>query len=54
VEQGEVWMEMIKSRALTSHTYNEDVATAIAAAIVSHYFPAFQQLQRRLAGLAGH
>ncbi|NEN25562.1 hypothetical protein G3O08_18880 [Cryomorpha ignava] len=26
VEDGEVWMEMIKSRNQSSHTYNEDLA----------------------------
>lgn len=48
VEDGEVWMEMIKSRSLTSHSYNEEVAQAIADSIVNHYFPAFRQLHSRL------
>lgn len=48
LEDGEVWMEMIKSRSLTSHTYNEEVAQAIADCIVKQYFQAFQQLHSRL------
>ena len=53
--QGEesVWMAMIRSRNLTSHTYNPVVAREIAELIVDRYGPVFQQLadlmQRRVA-----
>jgi nucleotidyltransferase substrate binding protein (TIGR01987 family) len=40
---GETWMDMIKSRNLTSHTYNEETAHAIAQAICKSYFPEFNQ-----------
>jgi nucleotidyltransferase substrate binding protein (TIGR01987 family) len=52
--QGEesVWMAMIRSRNLTSHTYNPAVAREIAELIVDRYGPVFQQLadvmQRRV------
>ena len=52
--QGEesVWMAMIRSRNLTSHTYNPVVASEIAGLIVDRYGPVFQQLadlmQRRV------
>ena len=52
--QGEVsvWMAMIRSRNLTSHTYNPAVAREIAGLIVDRYGPVFQQLadvmQRRV------
>ena len=39
-----VWMAMIRSRNLTSHTYNPAVAREIADLIVHRYGPAFQQL----------
>ena len=44
--QGEesVWMAMIRSRNLTSHTYNPAVAREIADLIVDRYGPVFQQL----------
>ncbi|HJW87488.1 MAG TPA: nucleotidyltransferase substrate binding protein [Candidatus Brocadiaceae bacterium] len=51
VEDGETWMDMITSRILTSHTYNEDVAEKIAAGIVNRYFPAFVALQTKLSSL---
>lgn len=51
VEDGEVWMDMIKSRALTSHTYNEAVAQAIGHSIVTEYYGAFMRLYERLQAL---
>ena len=42
VEDGEGWMEMIKSRNQTSHTYQQKVADEIAGKIIEHYFPLFQ------------
>ena len=49
-----VWMAMIRSRNLTSHTYNPAVAREIAELIVDRYGPVFQQLsdlmQRRVGG----
>ena len=47
-EDGETWMKMIESRALTSHTYNEETAKAIAQSIRSAFFPEFVKLQARL------
>jgi nucleotidyltransferase substrate binding protein (TIGR01987 family) len=41
IQDGEVWMEMIKSRNATSHTYNETTANAIFTKIVASYYPAF-------------
>ncbi|MCX8496074.1 MAG: nucleotidyltransferase substrate binding protein [Akkermansiaceae bacterium] len=52
IEEGEIWMDMIKSRALTSHTYNEDTAKAIAQSIRGAFFPEFVKLQARLETLA--
>jgi nucleotidyltransferase substrate binding protein (TIGR01987 family) len=51
IENGETWMEMIKSRNLTSHTYNEDVAKSIANDVSRAYFSEFQQLLERLTHL---
>ena len=41
-------MKMIKSRSLTSHTYNEDTAQEIAADIFDNYYPEFLKLQDKL------
>jgi nucleotidyltransferase substrate binding protein (TIGR01987 family) len=39
------WMAMIRSRYLTSHTYNPELAHEIAALIVQRYAPALLELQ---------
>jgi nucleotidyltransferase substrate binding protein (TIGR01987 family) len=51
VTDGEVWMEMIRSRNQSSHTYNQAVAEAICEKIVSQYFPLFVALEARMSGL---
>lgn len=53
IENGQVWMDMIQSRNLTSHTYDEATAAKIAAAIRGEYFPEFEALYNELAGLLG-
>jgi nucleotidyltransferase substrate binding protein (TIGR01987 family) len=51
VSDGDTWMEMIKSRNQTSHTYNQSVADDIADKIIRLYSPLFLQLQKTLEGL---
>lgn len=48
VDNGGVWMDMIRSRGLTSHTYNEALAGAISNSIRTSYFDEFVRLQLRL------
>ena len=38
VNDGDVWMDMIVSRNLTSHTYDEATASRISARILESYF----------------
>ena len=52
VEQGDAWMDMIKKRVLTSHTYDEQVAREVIASIRTVYFPEFVRLAERLETLA--
>ncbi len=44
ISNGEVWMEMINDRSLTSHLYDSGVAQLIAGNVVNKYYPAFSQL----------
>jgi len=46
VENGQTWMDMIKSRSLTTHTYNQEVADAIANAIFNTYYTEFARLEK--------
>ena len=41
IRNGEVWMEMIKSRNKTSHTYNKEIAEDIFSKVVSVYYAEF-------------
>ena len=51
IEDGEGWMEMIKSRNQTSHTYQQKVADEIAGHIAERYFPLFQQFLHKMSSL---
>ncbi len=53
IENGETWMGMIESRVLTSHTYNEDLAQAVAEKILAVYYDEFMKLQARFESLSG-
>lgn len=53
ITDGEGWMEMIKSRNQTAHTYNESVANEIADNIMAIYHDLFLQLQQHMQDLAG-
>jgi len=54
IENGDAWMEMIKSRNQTSHTYNEDTADEIAKATVSSYVPEFEKFLQTSTELETH
>ncbi len=48
VDDGETWMDMVKSRTLTTHTYDEVVAKEIASDIVNRYFPEIERLHSKM------
>lgn len=45
IRNGDLWMEMIKSRQKTSHTYNEETAQDIYLKIINEYYDAFIQFR---------
>ena len=45
---GETWMEMIKARNLSSHTYQQDLAQRIANDILTRFYPAFVALEQKM------
>ncbi len=48
IEDGDLWMEMVKSRNLTSHTYNMETASFVENDIEKKFHPAFKKLIERL------
>ncbi len=51
IADGEVWMDMIKDRNQTTHTYNLKVAERIAQDILQRFYPAFVALANTFASL---
>lgn len=45
IGSGEIWMDMIQSRNLTSHIYDTELANTIFQSIVRNYFPEFEKLK---------
>ncbi len=48
IQSGEIWMDMINSRNLTSHTYNRQVARFIAQSIQNTYAAEFAKVLETL------
>jgi nucleotidyltransferase substrate binding protein (TIGR01987 family) len=51
IQDGEGWMEMIKSRNKTSHTYNEDIASEISDKIKDWYFNLLKDFEEKMENL---
>lgn len=43
IEDGQTWMDMLKDRNMTAHTYKEDVANDIYQRIITKHIHALQQ-----------
>lgn len=52
ITDGEAWMEMIRDRNQSSHTYNITVANAIVDRVINIYIHEFKELQNTFEGLA--
>lgn len=48
IPNGEAWMEMIKSRNQSSHTYNQEIAEDISSKITSSHFMLFKELETKM------
>lgn len=51
IENGEAWMEMIRHRNLTTHTYNKETADEVVAAVLETYFAEFEVLLAKMESL---
>ncbi len=45
---GSIWMEMITSRNLTSHTYNKKIANDIVDKVMTLYYLEFCEFQKKM------
>ncbi len=48
IKDGEGWMDMIKSRNQSSHTYNEEVAAEIMNKIIHQYYALFADFKTKI------
>ncbi len=51
ITDGEGWMEMIKSRNQSSHTYNEEIAKEIRDKVFDQYFGLFVDFKNKMQSL---
>lgn len=51
VTDGDAWMEMIKSRNQSSHTYNQEVADDISEKIINSYSGLFKDFESKMNSL---
>ena len=51
ISDGEGWMEMLRSRNQSSHTYNEEVAKEIKDKVTKLYFPLFAEFKNKMNSL---
>lgn len=52
LQDGDVWMGMIKSRNQSAHTYNKETADEISGLIFTDYFPRFKALEQKMTELS--
>ena len=48
ISNGDVWLEMIKSRNLTSHIYDQNEILAILEVILNAYLPVFNDFEDKM------
>ncbi len=51
IQDGDGWMEMIKSRNKSSHTYNEETAKELVEQIVQSYYTLFSVFKDKMTSL---
>lgn len=48
IDDGELWMDMIEKRNLSSHTYNQELAEELVCLIIDGYYPAFLAFRQEM------
>jgi nucleotidyltransferase substrate binding protein (TIGR01987 family) len=48
ISNGDIWLEMIKTRNMTSHIYDENEVKIILIEILSKYYPVFLEFENKM------
>lgn len=48
IEEGDVWLEMLDDRNLTSHTYDQSTARRVYEKVKNRYYPAMSKLKEAI------
>jgi nucleotidyltransferase substrate binding protein (TIGR01987 family) len=51
IEDGQIWMDMIKDRNLAAHLYDEETANDLAVAIIDNYYWQLNTFAEKMSGL---
>ncbi len=51
IDDGQIWMDMIESRNISSHSYDEETANKIIEQIKNIYFLHFQKYLNKMEGI---
>lgn len=48
LNDGNLWMQMIETRNITSHTYDKNTAEEVVYTIVNNYYPEFLEFEKKI------
>jgi nucleotidyltransferase substrate binding protein (TIGR01987 family) len=48
IEDGQVWMDMINGRNISSHTYDEETADTLVEKIINDFYAPFKEFERKI------
>jgi nucleotidyltransferase substrate binding protein (TIGR01987 family) len=51
LQNGDIWMGMIKSRNQSAHTYNKETADEISKLVLNEYFSLFKAFEQKMMSL---
>ena len=51
IDDGDIWMDMVKDRNLTSHVYDEKTAEDLFVAITNTYYDQFNKFEKKMVSL---
>jgi nucleotidyltransferase substrate binding protein (TIGR01987 family) len=51
IEDGQIWMDMIRDRNLAAHTYDEKTADELTMAIIKNYYMQFTVLSEKMSNI---